>query len=232
MNTTASPRRGAGGRPPAARRAEVEERLLEAATRLFLTLGFEATSCDQVALDARAGKASIYTRYANKTALMTAVIDHNLARLFDAGQDAVDAIDAIDATNASASLHERIVSAMRGVIERALQPDAVALLRLIVAEAPRLQEAGIDPATIVQRIGARRLALAIGAQPGAQLAATQDAADAAADAAATLIDMLLMPGLMRALLGEDPVLLRNAALARLETVVATLLGAGAVAEGN
>jgi len=229
MNTTASPRRGAGGRPPAARRAEVEERLLEAATRLFLTLGFEATSCDQVALDARAGKASIYTRYANKTALMTAVIDHNLARLFDAGQDVVDAIDAIDA---SASWHQRIVSAMRGVIERALQPDAVALLRLIVAEAPRLQEAGIDPATIVQRIGARRLALAIGAQPGARLAATQDAADAAADAAATLIDMLLMPGLMRALLGEDPALLRDAALARLETAVATLLGAGAVVEEN
>ena len=50
-------KRGRGGRPPAGSAGDVEARLLAAATRLFLERGYDGTSCDQVALDARAGKA-------------------------------------------------------------------------------------------------------------------------------------------------------------------------------
>lgn len=215
MSSAETPRRGPGGRPPAAQRAEVDGRLLDAATRLFLTLGYEATSCDQVALDARAGKASIYARYANKTALMTAVIDYNLKRLFDAGAAGLDAAQ---------PLRERILDAARAVLDNALRPDAVALLRLIVAETPRLQGSVADAPAIVQSIGARQLATAIGARPlpvGRQ--------EAAATAAAALIDMVLMPALLRALLGEDPVQLQETALARLAPAVDVLLAGGELA---
>lgn len=212
MSTVEAPRRGAGGRPSLAQRADVDGRLLDAATRLFLTLGYEGTSCDQVALDARAGKASIYARYANKTALMTAVIDYNLKRLFDAGAAGLDAAQ---------PLRERVLDAARTVLDNALQPDAVALLRLIVAETPRLQGAVGEAPAIVRRIGADRLAMAIGARPlraGGQ--------EAARTAAAALIDMVLMPALLRALLGEDPVQLQQTTLGRLAPAVDMLLAGG------
>ena len=62
------------GRPLAAKAGEVDLRLLDAATQLFLTRGFEATSCDQVVALAGAGKGSLYARYANKEELFTAVV--------------------------------------------------------------------------------------------------------------------------------------------------------------
>ena len=48
--TTTRPRRG---RPPSGRAGEVDARILDAASTLFLARGFEGTSCDQVAALAR-----------------------------------------------------------------------------------------------------------------------------------------------------------------------------------
>ena len=216
MNAAEPIRRGAGGRPPLARKGDIEERLLDAATRLFLELGFEGTSCDQVAQEARAGKASIYARYANKTALLTAVIEYKLGRLLK---------DAAPAT-ADAPLRERLLGAADAVVGQLLQPDAVAFLRLIVAEAPRLQSGATDAARILDRIGERHIAMAIAARPaGTNAQAAGDVAGAAAPAAA-LVDRVLAPALLRALLGAEPATLRQAAHAALPTAVDTLIGSG------
>ena len=213
MSGMESKERGVGGRPPLARKGDVDARLLEAATRLFLTLGFEGTSCDLVAQEARAGKASIYTRYANKTALLAAVVKNNLESLFDAGQPV---------TAAEVPLRERMRNAGETVIMNALQPDAVALLRLLVAEAPRLQAIAVDAADIVQKIGVDHVALAIAApsaaiQPGA-----------AAAPAEALLDLILMPALLRALLGANPVALQRANIAGLMAAVDTIIASDAM----
>jgi len=210
MNAAEPIRRGAGGRPPLSRKGDVEERLLEAATRLFLASGFEGTSCDQVAQDARAGKASIYARYANKTALLVAVIEYKLGRLLEADLPSADG---------GAPLRERMLDAADSVVERLLQPDAVALLRLVVAEAPRLQAGALDAAAILDRMGIRHIARAI--------AAHRDAAAAAAPAAA-LADMVWAPALLRALLGADLDALRQVARAGVAAAVDTLLASGAL----
>jgi len=216
MNAAEPIRRSAGGRPPLARKGDIEERLLDAATRLFLELGFEGTSCDQVAQEARAGKASIYARYANKTALLTAVIEYKLGRLLE---------DAAPAA-ADAPLRERLLGAADAVVGQLLQPDAVALLRLIVAEAPRLQSGATDTSRILDRIGERHIAMAIAARPAATNAkAAGDVAGAAAPAA-TLVDRVLAPALLRALLGAEPTTLRQAAHAALPTEVDTLIASG------
>ena len=125
--------RGRGGRPAAGRQHEVTARLLAAATRLFLKNGYDGTTCDQVAVDARAGKASIYTRYANKEALFVAVIDNVLAA--PAVADAPIDIPA--------SAPQRMAAAGRRVLADALAPDAVALLRLLLAEQTRFAGAGM-----------------------------------------------------------------------------------------
>ncbi len=207
-------KRGAGGRPAAAQKGEVDIRLLDAATRLFLSVGYDATSCDQVALDARAGKASIYARYANKTELFTAVIESNLARLF-ADQPATDL--------PGQPLRARMAAAGQSVMEQALSADAVALVRLLVAEAPRLQQVSLGADDMLARTGVRRVAAAIAAGDADPATLARAAA-----LAVRLIDLILAPALLRALLGEDPAALLQAAPATIDDATAMLAAAGAL----
>src|SRR5262249_8784438 len=69
-----------GGRPPLERAGEVEERILDAAQEVFLRRGFESASLDEIAQTARAGKPTIYARYANKESLFEAVMARQVAR--------------------------------------------------------------------------------------------------------------------------------------------------------
>src|SRR5262249_26836541 len=54
---------------------EVDERILNAARKIFVEGGFEGASIDEIADAARAGKPTIYARFGDKRALFTAVID-------------------------------------------------------------------------------------------------------------------------------------------------------------
>src|ERR1700739_641230 len=62
------------GRPPRALAGEVEERILDAARKVFLERGFEGASVDEIADVARAGKPTIYARFPGKEALFGAVM--------------------------------------------------------------------------------------------------------------------------------------------------------------
>jgi AcrR family transcriptional regulator len=202
-------KRGRGGRP-AAGQGDVETRLLAAATRLFLERGYDATSCDQVALDAGAGKASIYARYANKAALFAAVIDHMLARSFAQDKVAVET-----------PLTERLAAVGMRVLADALYPDALALLRLLVAELPRLSDAAIRADQLFWQAAVRRVAGAIALRdPGA--------VDRAVGLAGQFIDLVLAPALLRAMLGEPTAPLMAAARPRIDAAVAMLAASGAL----
>ena len=200
-------KRGRGGRP-AAGQGDVETRLLAAATRLFLERGYDATSCDQVALDAGAGKASIYARYANKAALFTAVIDHMLARSF-----------AQDKVAPETPLHERLAAVGMRVLADALYPDALALLRLLVAELPRFADASVRADQLFWQAGVRRVATAIALRAPEQ-------ADQAVGPAEQFIELVLAPALMRALLGEPVAPLLAAAPPRIDATIAMLAASG------
>jgi AcrR family transcriptional regulator len=210
MEETVPIKRGRGGRPPAASAGDVEARLLAAATRLFLERGYDGTSCDQVALDARAGKASIYARYANKAALFTAVIDRMLARSF--AQDDVDANKPLDARLAAIGVR---------ILEDGLHADALALLRLLLAELPRLGDTGLRADRLFWQAGIRRVCKAI---------TLRDAGpdDPAMAPAAAFIDAVLAPPLMRALLGEAVPPLLAAAPARIAAAIAMLRATAAL----
>src|SRR5215475_9327924 len=62
------------GRPPKELAGEVDERILDAARKVFLERGFEGASMDEIAAAARAGKPTIYARFRDKRALFTAVV--------------------------------------------------------------------------------------------------------------------------------------------------------------
>jgi len=203
-------RRGAGGRPPADRAGDVEARLLAAATRLFLERGYDGTSCDQVALDAGAGKASIYARYANKHALFCAVIDNML------GRTSIHAELPLEMP-----LCERLAAVGMLVLHDALRPDALALLRLVVSELPRFSSTDTRPAQLLWQAGVQRVAQTIALR-------APDAIERAVALAEQFTEMVLMPPLMRALLGEPAAPLREAAPGRIEVAIATLAASGAL----
>lgn len=202
-------RGGRGGRPPAGA-GDVEARLLAAATRLFLERGYDATSCDQVAFDAGAGKASIYARYANKAALFSAVIDNMLTRSF-----------AQDKVAPETPLQERMAAVGMRVLADALYPDSLALLRLLVAELPRFADSGVHADKLFWQAGVQRVASAIA------LRAPETVGEAIGPAK-QFIELVLMPSLMRALLGEPVTPLMAAAPPRIDAAIALLVASGAL----
>src|ERR1700679_498305 len=83
---TVEKKRGTGrgavryGRPPREHAGRVEERILDAAGRVFLEHGFQGASVDEIADAASAGKPTIYARFPNKQALFTAVVERLVRR--------------------------------------------------------------------------------------------------------------------------------------------------------
>ncbi|MGP0095261.1 MAG: TetR/AcrR family transcriptional regulator [Xanthobacteraceae bacterium] len=128
MLETTEFKRGPGGRPT---RAEAERRhsaLLEAATRLFLAHGLDAVSMDEIAKQAGVAKRFIYARYADKSELFVAAIEHFFA----------DRLETLHAFKPARQHAEKgLLQFGRTLLNIALQPDAVALNRLFVTAAPR-----------------------------------------------------------------------------------------------
>jgi TetR/AcrR family transcriptional repressor of mexJK operon len=117
-----------GGRPSRAEALRLSERILDAATGLFFTAGYGATTIEAVAKRARISKRTLYHRFDDKAALFNAVVHRTIARLRPPAD--VPLLE-------GASLHE-ILQRLAGLILRgALSAPALALHRLIVAESAR-----------------------------------------------------------------------------------------------
>ena len=124
-----SPR--SGGRPSLTGSVQLGERILDAATDLFLAYGYGATSIEAVARRARVSKRTFYHRFANKPVLFGAVVHRIILRLRPpAGSPLLEGGD--------------LESTLRGlallILRAALSPSAIALHRLIVAEAARFPQ--------------------------------------------------------------------------------------------
>lgn len=179
---------------------------------MFLDRGFEATSCEQVIALARAGKASLYARYANKEALFEAVIRRTV-------DEALEPAGQVDATM---PLRERLIVVGTSLLEHSLQPEAVALMRAIIAVAPRMPELAQHVDRIGWEVGVRRVAEAITARhPGDPVMVAEAWA-----AAARFIELVFVPHQMRALLGDSAALLKAHARRRIEIAIDTLNAAG------
>lgn len=100
---------------------------MEVATASFLRDGYAATSIENVARQARVGKRTLYARFADKETLFRAVLEGLMTRWL-ASPEPAPAVAPVDA--ALVQLAERM-------LDVALQPDALALHRLLVSEAGR-----------------------------------------------------------------------------------------------
>jgi len=200
-----------GGRPSAEHAGEVDRRILDAATTLFLRAGFDATSCDQVVAMAGAGKATLYARYANKDALFSAVVHRALERAAPLAPDLPPAMAVRDRLHA-VGLH---------LLQHALTEESVALLRVSLTTAPRLPELSrlVDQARRDSGVASIVDAL-VGPVPA------PDQTAAATTIAQRFIDLVIVPQQMRALIGDDRAALEAAAPRRVDEVIDLLTRAG------
>lgn len=119
---------GRGGRPSRLESAQLADRILDVATALFLGDGFGTTSIEAVAKRAGISKRTFYHRFGGKEELFEAVVRRLIGRwtpLFDAA--------VLDAPN----LAETLRRAAEYMLRVALTPEALALRRIVIAEAPR-----------------------------------------------------------------------------------------------
>lgn len=119
---TERPRRG---RPRTEERGLIDDRILDAATALFLEQGFGRTTLDQVSERSRTGKSTLYGRYANKEALFAAVVTRSIDAMFDD----------LKAAPLEGDVHSRLRHIGRELALAMLDTRCVALMRITAAEA-------------------------------------------------------------------------------------------------
>jgi AcrR family transcriptional regulator len=188
------------GRPRREFAGEVDERILDAAAKVFLERGFSGASVDEIAEVACAGKPTIYARFPNKEALFTAVIERLVHR-----NTRYEGISC-----PGASIVDRLQVLAGVILGRVLAPETIGLIRAAVAEARRFP----DLATNVRRMArerqteAVRRLLAEFADSDRTMALPAFAPDRLPETAERFLDVTVVPMLLRALFGEDLAALR------------------------
>jgi TetR/AcrR family transcriptional repressor of mexJK operon len=137
-----------GGRPPRLEAEQIREQILDVAAPLFLTEGYGATSIEEVARRARMSKRTVYSRFRDKAELFGAVVHRLVERLRPPNA-------ATDQFFEGGSLETILERLARFILRAALSPSALALHRVILAEATRFPEL----AEAVNQEGTRREAI-------------------------------------------------------------------------
>jgi AcrR family transcriptional regulator len=124
--------------------------ILDAAARLFLDQGFEATTMDAIARGAGVSKATVYAHAKNKQELFAAIVRGRSSLVYQV----VDATDA-----ATLGAEQALRQFARRFMEVILAPDAQCMYRIVVAEAPRNPELGRifyeqGPQVVIARLSA------------------------------------------------------------------------------
>jgi TetR/AcrR family transcriptional regulator, mexJK operon transcriptional repressor len=121
-------RRRHGGRPSRAEALELRDRILEAATELFLTEGYGSTSIEAVATRASISKRTFYHRFDDKAALFAAVVHRIIEHIRPPPE-----VPLLVGTTL-----QKVLRRLAGLIlHAALSPQAIALHRLVTAESVR-----------------------------------------------------------------------------------------------
>lgn len=179
------------GRPPRGTEGDITVRILDATTEVFLAEGYEAASIDAVATAAAISKKTFYARFASKADLFEAVATRFIEQriLPPIAQEAARV----------GSAHECLHAIATAVLSVVLTPEAVALDRIVTAEARRFP----DLARAVHEFGMSRVLPAIercleeGVRRGEiAVADTRFAAD-------YFLNSLCRPPLHRAVLGLE-----------------------------
>ncbi|GAA4010285.1 hypothetical protein GCM10022631_23580 [Deinococcus rubellus] len=115
------------------RAAAKRQQILTAARQLFLAQGYERTSTETIRQAAGVSKQTLYVYFPGKVALLGAVVMQELA---DLGFERADPTPPLSLDD----LRARLVRLARSFTGKLMEPDALALLRLLIGEAVHLPE--------------------------------------------------------------------------------------------
>lgn len=211
------------GRPRRELAGEVEERILDAAGRVFLERGFEGASVDEIAEVARAGKPTIYARFPGKEALFAAVVLRKVRH--------VGALETIAET--AGPIETRLTALAGALLNKALALETVALMRSTIAEARRFPELASSVSRMARERGTELVARLLGelAQSDETRALPAFAAEQLEVTARRFTDLVVLPMMIRALFGEDLAALRAEIAPHVSTAVPFFLAACRTGEG-
>jgi AcrR family transcriptional regulator len=154
--TTGELRKPRRGRPSQADAPRLEQHLLDIAHRLFVANGYDVTTMDSIAVEARVSKRTLYLRYPRKELLFAAVVADHTVRSFEAVQAVLERFE----SNPELDLRARLKMLGHAFVEQAVNPDTLSLDRSMATTAQRfpdlldsLHRAGYERATsIVQAL--------------------------------------------------------------------------------
>ncbi|HLH13103.1 MAG TPA: TetR/AcrR family transcriptional regulator [Methylovirgula sp.] len=124
-------RRGRGGRPTQAEAERRHDLLLRTAAELFIAHGLQGASLDAIARAAGVAKRSIYARYADKGELFVAAIERLM-------EDRIGSLAAYEVGDAP--VEEGLLGFARLLLDIALKPQTMALVRMLINEGPRFPQ--------------------------------------------------------------------------------------------
>lgn len=133
------------GRPTKQNSNELSRRIVEVGTRMFLDKGYAGTTIDELAMVLGASKRSLYSRFANKAEFFRAVT-------VSYAEQALRTIPDEAATARSAE--DRLYNGCLDLLGIFLEPDTIAIERIIVNEAAQFPE--IVPILESARLSAMR----------------------------------------------------------------------------
>lgn len=183
---------------------------------MFLERGFARTSTDAIASEAGVSKQTLYVYYPNKEELLVDVMRH---LIHEDPQNRLPAVDRV-----SLGTHDEIRRALnalaQGLIANLMQPDYLALIRVVIAETPRLPQLGsLFRSALPERVLANVSVILEGAQQGGVIDAV-DREAASRMFAGALLTYAIYDGL---LVGDGPP--RPPTTERIEAIVDLFMGA-------
>jgi TetR/AcrR family transcriptional repressor of mexJK operon len=108
--------------------------VLESARSLFLDQGFDATSVDAIAAGAGVSKATVYSNFADKPALLTALVESVTRE-----SSAILAL-AVQPLDADGPIEQRLIETATALAGGVLSPEVLGLRRLAISESTRHPE--------------------------------------------------------------------------------------------
>jgi AcrR family transcriptional regulator len=115
------------------RRDKRRRAILDAARKLFLEKGYEATTLGDIVNCSGGSLATLYDLFGSKPGLLKAMVTERCATI----TEIIDGVMLADLQPA-----EALREIARRLFEQLNDPDGIALFRVVIAEAPRLPELG------------------------------------------------------------------------------------------
>jgi len=188
------------GRPPKDEAGDVKARILDAAQRVFLKRGYQSASLDEIAQTAPASKPTIYAHFPGKEALFEAVVARVIEGLTDFEGFAPK----------GRSVQDRLASLGIEVVQRFID-ETIGITRATIAEADRFPALSRQ----VHEHGRDRAAAAVShvlndaTHTLSRGAKGPFGSKRSVSTAQIFMDLILLPMIMRALMGEGAKELRS-----------------------